>query len=70
MLTESMQIQAIADRLAGMPVDADAREFNMPWKLCWQTLETAQAGQEAQALQRATAGLVNQQKIMESILAD
>lgn len=69
MLTESMQIQAIADRLAGMPVEADARDFDMPWKLCWQTLETAQAGQEAQALQEATTGLVNQQKILESILA-
>lgn len=69
MLTESMQIQAIADRLAGMPVDADAREFDMPWKLCWQALDSAQAGQEVQALQSATAGLVDQQKILESILA-
>ena len=54
MLTASMQIQAIADRLAGIPVQADAREFDMPWKLCWQALEAAQAGQGAQALQSAT----------------
>ena len=69
MLTESMQIQAIADRLAGLLVQADAREFDMPWKLCWQALETAQAGQETQALQSVTAGLDDQQKILESILA-
>jgi len=69
MLTESMQIHAIGDRLAGMPVDTDAREFDMPWKLCWQALEAAQAGQETQALQRAINGLVNQQRILESILA-
>lgn len=69
MLTESMQVQAIADRLAGLPVQVDAREFDMPWKLCWQALETAHPGQEDRALHAATAGLMDQQEILERILA-
>jgi RecA-family ATPase len=69
MLTESMQIQAIADRLAGLPVQVDAREFDMPWKLCWQALESAHARAGRPALHSATAGLVDQQEILERILA-
>ena len=55
MLTRRMQIQAVADRLAGMAdrTGLKLREFEEPWRTCWQALGKTQGGQQAllQALQ-------------------
>jgi len=69
MLTQRLQIQAIADRLAGLPVPAQARDFSMPWQLCWQGIETSDPGQEHDALYKAISGLPEQKMILETILA-
>jgi len=69
MLTQRLQIQAIADRLAGLPVPAQARDFSMPWQLCWQRIETSDPGQEHDALYKAISGLPEQKMILETILA-
>lgn len=69
MLTRRMQIQALADRLAGLPVQAHPRDFAMPWQVCWQALDSAAPGQEHNALHSATSGLPDQKEILETILA-
>lgn len=69
MLTQRLQIQAIADRLAGLPVDVQVKDFSMPWQLCWQAIETSERGLEHDALYKAIVGLPEQKKILETILA-
>src|SRR4030066_200090 len=41
MITERMQIQLLADRLAGLPVKVKAGELNEPWATCWRGLEAS-----------------------------
>lgn len=50
MITRRMQIQAIADRLAGMPVTLQARQMTEPWRECWRILDAAPEGQGWQTL--------------------
>lgn len=69
MLTRRMQIQAIADRLAGLPTQIHIKDFEMPWQLCWQAVESAQLGQEHEALHKAVSGLPDPKEILERILA-
>jgi RecA-family ATPase len=69
MLTRRMQIQAIADRLAGLEVSAQNKDFEMPWQLCWQAITSAQPGQEQNALDNAILGLPEAKQILETILA-
>lgn len=69
MLTRRMQIQAISDRLAGLEVQAQLKDFEMPWQLCWQAVTGAQPGQEQDALQSALSGLPEAKQILETILA-
>ncbi len=69
MLTRRMQIQAIADRLAGLPVDANIKDFEMPWQLCWQAVLNAQPGQEHEALHKAIQGVPEPKDVLEKILA-
>ena len=69
MLTRRMQIQAIADRLAGLEVQVLLKDFEMPWQLCWQAATSAQPGQEQQALDSAISGLPEAKQILETILA-
>lgn len=69
MLTKRMQIQAIADRLAGLPVDARAGEFQAPWSACWQAIQKAPVGQEQTALHEILAGIPGQADILQAILA-
>ena len=66
MLTRRMQIQRIADRLAGLDVQASAKDFGSPWLLCWQALENAQPGKEQEALSKAIEGLPEQKGILDS----
>ena len=69
MLTKRMQVQAIVDRLAGLPVQVRAREFQPPWSTCWQALETAPAGQEQEALEKAILGMPERDEVLRSILS-
>jgi hypothetical protein len=50
MLTKKMQIQAIADRLAGMETTLKARNLSEPWRTCWQALDEVPPEQGRQAL--------------------
>jgi hypothetical protein len=68
MLTVRMQVQHLADRLAGFPVEADARFFTQPWLACWNAINSAAPGLEQDALYKATAALPNQKEIFETII--
>jgi hypothetical protein len=63
-----MQVQYVADRLAGIQVDAESRFFVQPWQACWNAIVTAPQGKEQEALFQATASLPNQKEIMQTIL--
>jgi len=69
MLTKRMQYQLLADRLAGLPAKANARDFTPPLQLCWQAIEAAQSGQEQEALYNVLEGLPERKEVIESILA-
>ena len=69
MLTRRMQVQAIADRLAGLEVQAQLKDFDMPWQLCWQAVVGAQSGHEQDALHLVVSGLPEPKQILETILA-
>ncbi len=68
MLTTRMQVQYIADRLAGFPVEADVRFFTQPWQACWNAIISATVGCEQDALYQITSGLPNQKEILQAIL--
>jgi AAA domain len=69
MLTIRLQIQAIADRLAGFPIQVSSKDFVPPWLHCLQALEAARPGEEQEAVERALAGLPNQVDLLQAILA-
>jgi len=69
MLTQRMQVQLIADRLAGLPVQADVRFLTQPWLNCWIAITSATSGLEQDALYKAIAGLPDQKEILQTILA-
>src|SRR3990167_2200429 len=52
MITERMQVQAIADKLAGLPAKLKAGELSEPWATCWRVLESSN-GTTNQALLEA-----------------
>jgi len=68
MLTTRMQVQHIADRLAGFPIEANPRFFTQPWQTCWNAISTAPTGSEQDELCRVTSGLPNQKEILQAIL--
>ena len=68
MLTTRMQVQYIADRLAGYTVEAEGRFFTQPWQSCWNALNSAALGHEQAALHTITSGLPNQEEIIQAIL--
>jgi hypothetical protein len=68
MLTKRMQVQYIADHLAGLPVEVDVRFFTQPWLACWNAIHSATPGREHEALHQATASLPDQKEILQTIL--
>lgn len=68
MLTTRMQVQYIADRLAGFPVEAEGRFFTQPWQACWNVIISAVVGCEQDALYQITSGLPNQKEVLQAIL--
>ena len=69
MLTTRMQIQALADRLAGLPVTCKAKDFNEPWKSCWLALENAPAGQANLSLVESLENLPDREAVVEAIFS-
>ena len=69
MLTQRMQIQFLADRLAGIPVTAKAPDFQQPWLACWQALEQAAPGEEHNALQRVLSAMPEGQQLIQTIFS-
>jgi len=76
MLTTRMQIQAIANRLAGLPATVGARgkplkaaAFSEPWKTCWKALDKAVPGQEHSALIRAAGNFPDGERVIGAILS-
>lgn len=69
MLTKRMQVQAIADRLAGLPVSTDTSFLQMPWQACWLALDKAEAGKEQIALVEALAGFPDPKENLQAILS-
>jgi len=68
MLTTRMQVQYIADRLAGFPVEANLRFFAQPWQACWNAINSAATGCEQEELYKITSGLPNQKEVIQAIL--
>jgi len=50
MLTKKMQIQAVVDRLHGLPTTLTAANLAEPWRTCWQALDGADPQDGRQAL--------------------
>jgi KaiC/GvpD/RAD55 family RecA-like ATPase len=69
MLTQRMQIQAIADCLAGLPVQARSSDFQQPWLACWQGIEQAEPGEEHNALHRVLSAMPEGQQLIQTILS-
>jgi hypothetical protein len=70
MLTQRMQIQAIADVLAGLgPSDLPARDFDPPWRDVYRAVLEAPPGQAQEALIQAPAGHPDYDSVIGAIFA-
>lgn len=69
MLTRKLQIQALADRLAGLPVKCSARSFQEPWRTCWLALEGVAPKDFREALMKALENNPDRPKILDSLFA-
>jgi len=67
MITERMQVQAIADKLAGLPAKLKAGELSEPWATCWRVLESSN-GTTNQALLEALKDEPERERIVGAIL--
>jgi KaiC/GvpD/RAD55 family RecA-like ATPase len=63
-----MQVQAIADRLANLPVDLQPRFFQQPWASIWHAIDKAESGTEQEALYTVTSAMPDQKEILQTIL--
>ena len=68
MITERMQIQAVADKLAGLPAKLKAGELSEPWATCWRVLESSN-GITNQALLEALKDEPERERIVGAILS-
>src|SRR3972149_5886400 len=68
MITERMQIQLRADRLAGLPVKVKAGELNEPGGPCWRVVESS-TGTTNQALLEALKDEPERERIVGAILS-
>ncbi|MBC8333170.1 MAG: AAA family ATPase [Anaerolineae bacterium] len=69
MLTEKLQIQALADRLVGLPTNISTRHLQEPWRTCWMALDSCEPTQYHQVLTQALEGRVDRANILEAIFA-
>lgn len=69
MLTRRMQVQAIRDLYAGLKIKATARDFQGPWRQCYDAIVGAKDGQQHQALITALEHERDRDFILATILA-
>ena len=69
MLTRRMQVQAVADRVAGLETTLTARSFCEPWRGCWEALDRARPGEERLALVAAMQEEAERDAILGAIFA-
>ncbi|MEA3351974.1 MAG: AAA family ATPase [Chloroflexota bacterium] len=69
MLTRKLQIQALADRLAGLPTNVSARHLRDPWRTCWLALDGVGATEYHTAMTQALEGNSERGEILEAIFA-
>ena len=69
MLSVRMQIQFIADRLAGFPVEAKTKDFLPSLARLLAGIGRCCPGQEQQALEKVIFGLPERDKILQAILS-
>lgn len=73
LLTERLMLEALADRLAGLPTRFSAEYFAEPWLTCWLALDHAPAElpvhERSQLLARALEGHPDRGDILGKILA-
>ncbi len=67
MLTAELQIQALADRIAGLPIDVPLRSFQEPWRTCWLALEGVAPNEAAQTLKIRLTGHPDYENILQQI---
>lgn len=67
MLTKKLQIQALADRLAGLPVKLSARSFQEPWRTCWLALEGVAPKNFREALLKALENIPERDRLLETL---
>lgn len=67
MLTEELQIQALADRIAGLPVDVPVRSFQEPWQTIWLALEGVTPKDAAKILKTRFSGHPDYEHILRQI---
>lgn len=67
MLTKKMQIQALADRLAGLPAAFSPRNLTDPWRTCWLALDRACDKNPRQAIMTAIHDLPDRDAILGAI---
>jgi len=69
MLTKRMQIQAIADRLAGLPTTLKSSVMSEPWRAMMAVIEGAEPGQAREALLLALRGHPDRETIAGAIFS-
>jgi len=69
MLTKRMQIQAIADRLAGLETTLKPSAMSEPWRAMMAVIEDAEPGQEREALLLALQGHPDRETIAGAIFS-
>jgi RecA/RadA recombinase len=69
MLTQRLQIQALADRLAGLPTHVSLRYLQEPYRSCWIALDKADPANHQEALMDAIRHLPNAEQILQAILS-
>jgi hypothetical protein len=69
MLTKKLQIQALADRIAGLETPYTARQFQEPWRTCWLALDSVGRDEYHTAVTQALEGHPDRAEILEQIFA-
>lgn len=72
MLTRRMQVQVIADRLAGLPINMKicrkAKHFAEPWKTIWEALESANGNPPQDVMVKALESNEERGEILKEIM--
>lgn len=69
MLTKKLQIQALADRIAGFNVDYPSRYFREPWLTCWKILDEVDPPDYRDALRLGLENHPERQEINDALMA-